>query len=104
MKEKENIRNAPFLMNIKACRHYNVPRTKLSIEIEIANEEEKLILSSSGIFRGRLGNHFHGYNNRGREYFEKLIPNFGKIRVLIHNEKPISFDNYEEFLDEITSD
>jgi len=104
MNEKENIRNAPFLMNIKACRHYNVPRTKLFIEIEIANEEEKLILSSRGIFRGRLGKHLHDYNNRGREYFERLMPNFGKIRVLIRNEKAISFDNYEEFLDEITSD
>ena len=104
MNEKENIRDAPFLMNIKACRHYNVPRNKLFIEIEIANEKEKLILSSRGIFRGRLGKHLHDYNNRGREYFDRLIPNFGKIRILIHNEKPIFFDNYEGFLDEIISD
>jgi len=107
MDEKKDIRNAPFLMNIKACRYYNVPRTKLFIEIDIINEEEKLILSYKGISVGRLGKRHYDYDGRGKDFFNKMMPNFGKINLKIFMDKEIikkDFDNYEEFLDEITSD
>ncbi len=43
MDEKERIRNKPFLVYKKACHHYNIPPSKIFIEIEIFNEK-KIIL------------------------------------------------------------
>ena len=54
MNEKEKIKNAPFLVHTKAYRHYNVVREKLFIEIEINDENEKIILFSKGISIGKL--------------------------------------------------
>lgn len=101
MNEKERIRKAPFLVHVKACRHYNVPQTRLFIHVDIAGQKDKLILSSKGIFWGELGKRQLNYDERGREFFNELMPKFMKIQVKILNGEQKDFDNYEEFLDEI---
>jgi len=44
------------------------------------------------------------YDEDRRKFFNELMPNFGKIAVQFDNAETKEFDNYEEFLDEITSD
>jgi len=107
MNEKEKIKNAPFLVHINAYRHYNVTPEKLFIEIEINDENEKIILFSKGISIGKLGKRLRDYDKRGTEFFSELMPKFGKIHVKIYKEKEIieeDFNNYEDFLDKIILD
>ena len=105
MNEKEEIRNNPWKVVITTHRHYS--KWKMHIEIEDVSREDNLFLfpKQLGYFRGGNLHHVHQYDADGRMYFERQIPNFGK--VWIHDPEGnniIEFDDYESLLNEITSD
>jgi len=110
MNHKEEIRNSPFLVHVSTRIHYyGVEQRKydLFIEIEIIEKKEKITLSSEGISGGKYGNYIQKYDNQTSGYFYELIQNFGKINIKLFDGKKdakTDFNNYEEFLDEITSD
>lgn len=103
--EKEEIRNAPFLVFNQARRHYyrgQISR-ELFIKIEVINHPKNIGLFSVGIYEGHAQEKMFQYDEDGRGFFNKLMPNFGKIIVHLDNAETEKFDNYEEFLNEITS-
>ena len=105
MSEKERISKAPFLVFSRAQRHYlkSDLSKKILIEIEIKDQKKDLGLSSQGIYIGQPSNIIHQYDKVGTYYFMDMIPSFGKVEVILLNDEARQYENYEEFIDVITS-
>lgn len=104
MKTKEEIRKDPHKVIKKTHRYYD--NFKLSIQIELTNQEQPLLLlpPKQGM-RIEKDRTVHRYDKNGERFFNDLMAHFGKAYVLIPGPtKHIEFNNYEEFLDEITRD
>lgn len=99
---KETIRTSPFLVYIRAFKHYSSPG--LLIEIEVSNEHKYLMLCSEGFYLKKPGEHFFKYDNHGRAFFVRLISSFRKIKVYLSEGKTEVFDNYDNFMEKIISD
>lgn len=107
MNDKDSIREAPWKVFITTKHYYWVTESKLSIVIEIINEIKKLVLFSGGMHRGRRGTRYLRYNrydDNGNDYFNRLMNKFGKITVKIQSGDKYEFDNYDKFLETITSE
>jgi len=101
MSKKEEIKKNPWRVLITARRFYS--KSNLYIEVEIKDQERNLFLLKQGMCIGK-GKKFHNYDEKGRHFFNDLIPIFDKVWILIPGEtEKIPFDNYEKFLDKITS-
>ena len=104
MKTKEEIRHNPFFVIVNTQRHVN--NWILYVDFELTDQKDDLFLfePGKGMCIGQ-GHRYHRYDEDGRHFFNDLMGNFGRVWVLIPGEtKPIEFNNYEEFLDEITRD
>lgn len=83
------------------------------IEIELSNHNKDLLLMKDCFCRGKIDGNTLGelhsyaeginyYDAKGRKYFKDLTPSFGGVRVFIGIDKPLSFDNYDDFLEKMT--
>ena len=93
--EKEEIRNKPFLVFKVARIYYYGPKIsrELYIKIEVINHPKNIGLFSAGIYESHAQEKLFQYDEDGREFFNRLMPNFGKIIVQFDNAETKDFDN-----------
>lgn len=104
MENKDDIRNSPWLLFVYTRSYYF--NKEFQIEIELKGKDENLFLFSikdkKGFCIGDKGRNFHEFDSRGKDFFNKLTPTFGKVWVHISGEKkPRSFANLNKLITKI---
>ena len=102
MTKKEKIRKDPWQVLITTRRYYD--KSDLFILIEPIEGTECFYLRTEGVVVGEHKKIKNYHLEKTNDFFKESMP-FKQLQVLIPDEiTPHIFDNYEEFLDEITSD
>ncbi len=114
--KKEEIRNNPLRIYLAANIRYTIlGKPKFYIEIELANEERgNLYLAWNRVFLSNkrvdlwknrpIARSAQEYDINGEHFFRDLAHTFGRVWVEKKGKETLSFNNYEEFLDDISDD
>lgn len=97
MKDKKTKNDLWATFRAIILRHPNLTL----IEIELKDRDKNLLCKREqfgiGEIKGGTITDIHDYEN-GKDFFNKLIPIFGKLRVFISEKQSRSFEKFTEFL------